>query len=159
GERGRIVVAIGTLAPGESAVIEFSVFGLINGVLAPPLDPVNDKTTVISGGITLKKTQALDTSCNGFPGTAFVESVFNVSPGECVIYRGEIINSGNFPVEGVIISDLIPSYTTLEGLVTTTRGSVTQSPAQGERGRIVVAIGTLAPGESAVIEFSVKLDN
>lgn len=68
-------------------------------------------------------------------------------------------NKGTSPATSVKVFDTTPAYTvyTTTGPATTTVGSVTTTPANGAAGALEFDIGTLNPGQSAVITFGVVI--
>ena len=103
---------------------------------------------------------------NGVSGSPYIEATKSVkmigdvngdgyiNPGE--IYRYEILvkNSGSSIASDVRLNDSIPSGVSLiNGSVTTSQGSIiSENPLN-------VNIGTLSPGEEALVRFDVKVDS
>ena len=118
-----------------------------------------DSTTVIAGNLTLTKAQSLSTTCAPAVSGTTVYTAANLSarPDECVHYQITVTNVGAANATTVVVSDATPTYTKLEQLAATTVGSVT-GPAVGTAGAISAAVGTLIPGQSAVVTFSVRID-
>jgi uncharacterized repeat protein (TIGR01451 family) len=118
-----------------------------------------DQTTVIAGDLRLLKEQTLDSSCSGVAG-AFVTSniTAGAAPGACVIYRITATNAGASNITSVVVSDATPAFTTYRNspAASTTVGTIT-APANGTAGTISATVGTLTPGQSAVIIFAVKI--
>lgn len=148
---------IGTLALGDS----------LNGATKSDADTANnavaDQIVIVSGDVTLVKTQAIDPACNGNPGT-FTKERQDVEPNQCIRYRVVASNSGTSPVDSVEIKDLIPTYTALE----TACGAAcdpTVAPVAGSAvnaatpGSISSTHGTVDPGSFAQLEFTVRVDN
>ncbi|MEL6823035.1 MAG: hypothetical protein AAFP70_14835, partial [Calditrichota bacterium] len=134
--------------------------GTVNGVAAPAPVSATDNTTVILGNVTLEKFQAEDDNCDGAADGSYVTTSLNAEPGQCLRYRLVVTNLGTNNVTNVIVSDATPAYTTYftNGLgATTSRGSIVSEPTDGNSGTLVVNVGTLAPGESATIEFGVQI--
>ncbi len=80
------------------------------------------------------------------------------SPGDTLRYVVEIVNTGNAAATGVVYTDTPdPNTSLVPGSVQTSVGTVTG----GNNGTppIVVDIGTLAPGATAVISYDVVIDN
>jgi trimeric autotransporter adhesin len=168
------------LDPGEKARVFVKVFAPVGAVAGttdsttlsattsggvgtlPPVVSVADVTTVISGDIILLKEQALDSNLDGAADGAF--STANITtgalPGKGIRYRITVTNNGSAPATSVVMSDSIPSFTTYDATVpmATTVGTVANVPANGGRGTFQVNIGTLNPGQSAVITFGVRID-
>ncbi|MDW5444677.1 hypothetical protein [Polaromonas sp. SM01] len=126
----------------------------------PAVATATDSTTVIAGNLTLVKMQALDANCDGAvdAGQAFGQGNLAAKPGGCVLYQVTVTNVGSANATSVVISDSTPSYTTVNSVAATTVGSVT-GPAALAAGTVTATIGTLTPGQSAVVTFGVKVDN
>jgi len=119
-----------------------------------------DTTTVISGNLTLVKAQALDTACTGpTGGTTYVTTTVSAKPGQCVDYQLTVTNSGSTNATTVVVSDSTPTYTTLSTAAATTVGAIAGgAPAVGGTGTINANVGTLTPGQAAVVTFGVKIN-
>jgi trimeric autotransporter adhesin len=119
-----------------------------------------DQTTVIAGELRLLKEQALDANCDGVPDTGYVQSNITAGavPGACVIYRITATNAGAANITSVVVSDATPAFTLYRNVppASTTVGSIV-APANGTAGTISATVGTLTPGQSAVIIFAVKI--
>jgi trimeric autotransporter adhesin len=116
-----------------------------------------DSTTVIAGNLTLTKAQSLDTACAGANGgTVYAAATLSASPNQCVLYQITVTNVGSANATTVVVSDATPSYTTLSSAAATTVGTVT-GPAAGTTGTVTATIGTLTPGQSAVVTFGVRI--
>ena len=125
----------------------------------PAVTTAVDSTTVIAGNLTLAKAQALDAACAGpVGGTVYAPGNLSARPGQCVLYQVTVTNVGSANATTVVISDATPSYTTLSSVAATTVGTVT-GPAANTAGTVTATIGTLTPGQSAVVTFGVKVDN
>ncbi len=118
-----------------------------------------DQTTVIAGELRLLKEQTLDASCTGVAG-AFGQGNITAGavPGACVIYRITASNAGASNITSVVVSDATPAFTVYRNVppASTTVGSIV-APANGTAGTIQATVGTLTPGQSAVIIFAVKI--
>jgi uncharacterized repeat protein (TIGR01451 family) len=167
------------LAPGESVRLLVKVFappgvalgtidGLnfsattVNGTYTSPVPPTTaatDTTTVISGDVTMVKEQALDADLNGLPDTAYgiAQITTGALPGRSIRYRITVTNVGTAPATSLRVFDTTPAFTTYTstGPAATTVGSVALVPANGASGPLEFDIGTLNPGQSAVITFGV----
>lgn len=172
------VLAAG-LAPGQSITIFDKVIapsGVAVGVVntttmtvtaangttytstAPAATVATDSTTVIAGNVTLVKTQGLDAICTGTPSGGYSTTTITTGavPGACVDYKITVQNVGAANATGVTVSDATPAYTVLSTLPATSNGTVT-GPAVGAVGSVTATIGTLTPGQSAVVTFGVKI--
>ncbi|HWX55765.1 MAG TPA: hypothetical protein VN176_14350 [Verrucomicrobiae bacterium] len=120
---------------------------------------VQDQTTVIAGELRLVKQQSLDAGCTGVAG-AFSQANITAGavPGACVIYQITATNAGTSNITGVVVSDATPAFTLYRNspAASTTVGTIT-APANGTAGTIQATVGTLTPGQSAVIIFAVKI--
>jgi len=135
--------------------------------IAVPAPTVSvDSTTVIAGNLTLVKEQALAAStagvCAAVPGTYGIGTL-SAKPGDCVYYRITATNVGSADATLVVVSDVTPTYTTINTTATMKIGAAaataaTATPAVGATGAISANIGTLLPAQAAVVIFSVKLD-
>jgi uncharacterized repeat protein (TIGR01451 family) len=165
GEKARVFVKVFApvgASPGtaDSTTLATATTGGV-GTL-PPAVSVANVTTVISGDIILLKEQALDANLDGVADAAF--STANIttgaSPGKGIRYRITVTNNGSTPAVSVVMSDSIPSFTSYDTTVpmATPVGAIANTPASGSRGTFQVNIGTLNPGQSAVVTFGVKID-
>ncbi|MCX7256443.1 MAG: hypothetical protein NTZ64_06810 [Polaromonas sp.] len=178
------VLAAG-LAPGQSVTIFDKVIapsgavpGSVNAtsvtvtttngsytIAVPAATVAVDSTTVIAGNLTLVKEQALAASTAGVcaaPGTYGIGTL-SAKPGDCVYYRITATNVGSADATLVVVSDVTPTFTTINTTATMKIGAAaataaTATPAVGATGAISANIGTLLPAQAAVVIFSVKLD-
>lgn len=128
---------------------------------------VSDTIRVVAGDLTLAKAQALDAGCDGTADTAFGPTSFPVLPGQCIAYRIVADNTGNAAASSVVITDNTPSFTTYTACTgsacvagfTGPTGVATTQPTEGQSGTVATTPGfALAPGETATLTFSVKVD-
>jgi len=123
----------------------------------PAVATAVDSTTVIAGNLTLTKAQSLDTACAGANGgTVYAAATLSARPNQCVLYQITVTNVGSANATSVVVSDATPSYTTLSSAPATTVGTVT-GPAVSAAGTVTATIGTLTPGQSAVVTFGVRI--
>jgi uncharacterized repeat protein (TIGR01451 family) len=167
------------LAPGQSITIFVKVnapAGALPGALdtatntatttngsytttAPAAAVAIDSTTVVAGNVGLVKMQALDGACAGpTGGTVYATAAVSAKPGQCVLYQITATNNGSSNATAVVVSDATPSYTTLNSTAATTVGSIGGAPAVGGTGTISANVGTLTPGQAAVVTFGVKIN-
>src|SRR5947209_8218536 len=161
-----------TLTPGQSIVLFVKVTAP-SGAAVGAVDTTTaragynatfatalDQTTVINGELRLLKEQALDATCDGVADTAFGQANITAGavPGSCVIYRITATNAGTANVTSVVVSDATPAFTVYQNNppASTTVGTIT-APANGTAGTISANVGTLTPGQSAVVIFAVKI--
>lgn len=129
-------------------------------VVAPAPSVATDSTTVIVGNLTLNKGQSLDATCNGIADTTYGTASLNAKPGECVMYQITVTNVGSANATSVVVSDATPSYTVLSTAAATSVGTIgAGAPGVGAAGTITANVGTLAPSQSAVLTFGVKINN
>jgi uncharacterized repeat protein (TIGR01451 family) len=129
-------------------------------VVAPAPSVATDSTTVIAGNLTLNKGQSLDVTCDGVADTTYGTGSLSAKPGECVLYQITVTNVGSADATAVVVSDATPSYTLLSTAPATSVGTIAAgAPLVGAAGTITATVGTLAPGQSAVLTFGVKINN
>jgi uncharacterized repeat protein (TIGR01451 family) len=169
----------GGLAPGQSITVFVKVIapsgalaGAVNattttatttnlsyGTTVPPPAVATDSTTVIAANLTLNKAQALDALCAGPGGTSYGAAGVSAKPGQCVLYQITVTNAGVANATAVVVSDATPSFTTLSSAPATTVGSIAAgAPAVGGTGTITANVGTLTPGQSAVVTFGIRIN-
>ena len=177
---GLQTVLVAGLAPGQAITIFDKVIapsgaaaGVVNTTTVtastangtnPGTKPADaaatDSSTVISGNVTLTKTQRLNTTCSAANGGGYSTATLTTGavPGACIDYQITVQNLGSADATGVTVSDATPAFTVLALAPATTAGTVTPpTPAVGASGSITAAIGTLAAGASAVVTFAVKI--
>lgn len=154
---------------GQIDVLSLSAT-VVNGSAS---DTVQDITTVSDGQVSLHKDGALDGDCNGAPESPYATSGIEVAPGECVVWRLTLTNTGTETVCNVQIHDEAPGYTSMNAAPT-----IQTEPAPGTgvcvvagdafscsvgndidiTGDAVVENYCLRGGESAEINFRVSVD-
>jgi uncharacterized repeat protein (TIGR01451 family) len=144
----------------DTATVTVTVTGTINSI-APPANAVaTDVTSVISGQLTLNKQQAIDANCDGTADTAFGTANINAAPAQCVCYTVTAQNVGTADATSAVIQDPTPSFTKVSKVATVTLGTIDgTSPGVGSTGLISATVGTMTPGQQAVLAFCVKIDN
>jgi uncharacterized repeat protein (TIGR01451 family) len=164
GETVRLLVKVFAPAGAPLGAIDATTITAttVNGTYATtvPVPAVaTDNSTVISGDLTLLKEQALDSNLDGSPDTAYSTADISTGaiPGKSVRYRITVTNTGTAPATSVKVYDTTPAYTvyTTTGPAATTVGSVATAPSDGTAGALEFNVGTLNPGQSAVITFGV----
>ena len=147
-----------TAGQADLSIVTITPTGVINTIAAPAAVTVTDKTTVNIGQVRLEKLQALDDACDGTPDASFGNSTLQAKPGACIIYQIKAVNDGNQAVTDVEITDAVPSYTTLgaspaAALEPTSKGTVTNTANNLKSSKFA-----LAPAETVIMKFSVKVD-
>lgn len=171
----------GGLAPGANMLVFVQVFspagaslGTVNTTTitattanvaytapVPSSAIAQDATTVINGQVTIVKRQALDSACDGTADGAFttLNLTTGAVPNACIQYEIVVTNTGTTPVSSVVINDATPANTSSSNAASafTSQGTISV-PANGTTGSITANLGVLAPGASATIRFSVRID-
>ena len=175
------LASLGGLAPGATVRVFVQVFapagaplGTLNttnvtattvnvgyATPAPPPALAQDASTVINSQVTIVKRQAIDAACDGTEDGPF--TTLNLSsgavPNACIRYEITVTNTGTTPVNSVVINDATPANTTSSNAAsaTSSQGTIVV-PGDGATGAITANLGTLLPGASATIRFSVRID-
>ena len=124
-----------------------------------------------AGEVTATKAAAIDTNCDGNLGDELaIDSTFEIikgaEPGECAIYRIEFSNQGTGSISNVKVVDDVVDYSTYVGgsaAFETTPAGLTETgitePLDGTKGTVVwIFGGTLEPGLSGSVKYTVKID-
>jgi trimeric autotransporter adhesin len=172
---GTVVVSAGVsvpllvkvFAPGTATSGNINTVTL-TGTAGALVATATDTTTVITGQVTLVKTQSVDITCTGTAGT-YSAAPASAKPGECVLYQIVATNVGTAPVTGLVISDATPANTLYDcsnaagptamggaAVAAATSGTVT-NPAICTAGTISVNVGTLAPNATSTVTFGVQI--
>lgn len=153
-------IPVGVVAAGATAVVTFAV---VVDTLPSPQQLSNFATSSFTftppDGRTLTGTATSNTLTFpvSSPNVAVVKSTTSTAAalGDTVIYSILVTNSGIAPVNNIQLSDPIPAGASF------VTGSVTVNgvaqPAANPAGGI--SLGTLAPGASATITFSIRVDS
>ena len=145
----------------DTTTITATVTGTIGGVAAPSPASATAVTSVIAGQLQLVKMQALDANCDGIADVTFAVTQISTGavPGACVRYQVTATNVGIANVNTVVISDTTPVGTTYHATVpaATTVGTVS-APSAGSTGTVQATVGTLTPGQAAVLTFGVRIN-
>ncbi len=168
GETVRLLVKVfappGTpLGAIDAATITATTVNGTYTTTVPSAATATDNTTVISGDVVLLKEQALDASpLDGVADTAYgtADITTGALPGKGIRYRITVTNQGSAPATAVKVYDTTPAFTvyTTTVIAATTVGSVTTTPVNGAAGPLEFNVGTLNPGQSAVITFGVIIN-
>jgi uncharacterized repeat protein (TIGR01451 family) len=157
------VTAPASAQPGvaDSTVLTVTVTGVISSISAPAAAISTDATTVVGSQVTLVTTQSLDANCDGVAdnGTFSVNAITSGAlPGGCVRYTVTATNAGPATITGLVITNATPPLTTYHATVpaATTIGTVT-APGANTAGTIQATVGSLAPGQVAVLTFGVRI--
>jgi len=175
------LASLGGLAPGATLRVFVQVFapagaplGTLNTTsltatttngsylsAAPAPALAQDATTVINSQVTIVKRQAIDAACDGTEDGPFttLNLTTGAIPNACIRYEITITNTGTTPVNSVVINDATPANTTSSNsaLAFASQGTIVV-PTNGATGAITANLGTLLPGASATIRFSVHID-
>lgn len=145
----------------NTASLTATTSGVVNSVAAPAAVTATDSTTVIAGQVQLTKLQALDANCDGTPEGAYTAADLSSGaiPGACIRYQITAGNVGVADVTTVVVSDATPANTTYHGAApaAVSQGTVS-APVAGTGGTVQATIGTLTPGQSAVLRFGVRIN-
>ncbi|MGL5933421.1 MAG: hypothetical protein ACRCY7_11155 [Cetobacterium sp.] len=133
----------------------------------PTITSAYDDTKVLAEKLTIIKYQRLNET-----GT-WTTALQKANPQDRINYRIQVKNTGSDEARTLQLKDSIPFYTTIiygDGVElpkytivnsagTQTEGGVIENkPASGSRGDLIVDIATLAPGATATMEFTVKIN-
>ncbi|HTU67628.1 MAG TPA: hypothetical protein VMF52_16880 [Steroidobacteraceae bacterium] len=168
GEVARLFVKV-SAAPGAAAgvtdttTLTATVTGTIGGQAAPTGIFATDTTAIVGSNLTLVKMQAIDANCDGTPEGSYATSPLgtNAVPGACIRYQITATNAGVANITALLLNDFTPANTTYHGsgaAAAVTVGSVTTVPGNGSTGAVQATVGTLTPGQTAVLTFGVRID-
>lgn len=168
GESVKILVKVEASATATDGTSYISNIKITPDTLAnaPTVVFVNDLTTVNTGAITVSKLQAVGV-CGSTP-SSYSTDPKTAKPGDCVFYKVTATNVGSAEAKNVVISDVVPSYTTLTqssalggvGTAAPSNAGITVGPdvATG-RDKIKYAAGNLTSAQNATLQFNVKVDD
>ncbi|WP_249897756.1 hypothetical protein [Paenibacillus sp. PK3_47] len=151
-------IAVGTVAPGTSVTVSFSVF-IVS--LPSPQQLVNQAASTFTftppdgrllTGSAVSNTVTVSVSA---PNLNVVKSTTStaVAIGDTIVYSVSITNTGIDPVNNVLLSDPTPDGSAFVPGSVSVNGVPfpNANPANG------VSIGTLAPGATAVVSYTVTV--
>lgn len=147
-----------TAGQADLSIVTITPTGELNSIAAPAAVTVTDKTTVNIGQVRLEKLQALDADCNGAEEGNFGTSTLQAKPGACIIYQIKAVNDGNQAVTKVVITDAVPSYTTLGSTPAAALDPVSKGSVSNTANNLKSTEFALAPSETVTMKFSVKVD-
>ena len=109
---------IGATATATLTVTDLNSAPTTAAPLCPPTS-ARYAVTVTNGQLSGQKSQALSpfptytppNTCNGTAAVTFAAESLSTRPGDCIIYKVVATNTGNAPVNNVVLSDAIPAYT------------------------------------------------
>ena len=171
GESRAIFVRV-TAPAGASAVDPANVTTLTLTFGAASV-AASDSTTVTQGLAIAKEQQALGTAgCAANPPAAGYSAApagpnANTVPGACIAYRITVTNAAAAAIGAIVINDIVPANTRMHyacsgnGLATpnvTVGAMAGTTPANAATGTITANVGALAPAQSAVLYFCVRID-
>lgn len=153
-------VAVGVT---DTTTLTATVTGTIGGQAAPTGISATDTTAIVGSNLTLVKMQALDANCDGAAEGSFAVTALstNAVPGACIRYQITATNAGVSNITGLLLNDFTPANTTYHGsgvAASVSPGTVTTVPANGAAGALQATVGTLTPGQQAVLTFGVRID-
>jgi uncharacterized repeat protein (TIGR01451 family) len=156
-------------AANATTVTVATTGGAINGTAVPATVVNVDTTNVVRGDLTVLKEQAIDDNADGTIDQPYTVNQRNAPPGAVIRYRITVLNAGSLDATGITVNDTVPANTTYlnvaPGIAATVTGdgtsqSVDTEPDDGASSpaALVFDVGTLAPSQSSVINFSVRIN-
>jgi uncharacterized repeat protein (TIGR01451 family) len=122
-----------------------------------------DTATVVSGQVSVVKTQAADTACTGTV-SSFSANAISLKPGQCVVYQVVATNNSQSPISNLTIADAIPQHTNYAG-ATQPSNACTSSTGAGvsySSSTNGVSCGgsnyVLPPQGTVTLKFAVQVD-
>lgn len=145
-------INVGTLAAGASTVVTFKV--KVGNTLPTPNPMPNTATVNYTNGAAMES-NTVNTLVLA-PNISVAKKVSKTAArlGEVLTYTMTVTNASTIPATGVVLTDLVPSGTTLvPGSVTVNGAPSADQPSTG------ITIGTLGANGSAAVTFQVQIAN
>lgn len=147
----------------DTTTLTATVTGVIGGQAAPTGITATDTTAIVGSNLALVKMQALDANCDGVAEGSYAVTALstNAVPGACIRYQITATNAGISNITALLLNDFTPANTTYHGsgvAAAVTVGAVTTVPSNGSAGALQATVGTLTPGQTAVLTFGVRID-
>ena len=170
GESRAIFVRV--TAPGGASPADPANVTTLTLTFGGPTVSATDTTTVTNGLTLVKEQQALGAAgCAASPpaagyGSAALGPNANTAGGSCLAYRITVTNTAAAPIGAIVITDATPAGTRMQyacsgngqAQPSVTVGAVAAAPANGATGTVTANVGVLAPAQSAVLHFCVRID-
>lgn len=153
-------IAIGTIAAGSSATVQFSV--LVNSLPSPP--QLTDLATaaytfVVPDGRTVSGSSSSNTLTLPvtLPSVSVTKtaSLADIAVGENLLYTSVISNTGAGPVSGVVLSDALPAGTSFVSGSITVNGTARTGVDPGTG----IPLGTIPSGSSVTVSFLANVNS
>ena len=112
------------------------------------------------------KDQALDTTCSvtqdnnlvtGYPAQTYTQSQLSAAPNTCIIYRVRATNVGTQPVSSVVINDVAPPNTALQG-TNPVSGATNACTTGGVSPNVTCSLTPLNGGATTTMYFRVRIN-
>lgn len=156
-------------AANATTVTVTTTGGAINGAAVPATVVNVDTTNVVRGDLTVLKEQAIDDDADGTIDQAYSVNQRNAPPGAVIRYRITVLNAGSANATAITVNDTVPANTTYLNVAPGIAASITgdgtsqavdTEPLNGAAApaALVFDVGTLAPNQSSVINFSVRIN-
>jgi uncharacterized repeat protein (TIGR01451 family) len=125
-------------------------------------------TTSVTNGLLLSKAQSAGTCAAGMSGgpfsTAAISAGANTAPGKCVAYQITATNTTTGAITNVVLSDIVPSNTTLAAtscFAPTAAGGATiggTATTEGSTGTVTATLASLASAGSFNLTFCARIN-
>ena len=150
----------GAAAAGQTNVNTFTLNG---GGATVTQATATDTTNVVLGQISLVKDQAADATCSvaqtaaGYGGLTYQQSQLSAAPNTCIVYRVRATNVGTQAVTSVVINDVAPPNTALDG--TNPVSSLTNPCTTGGTApNVSCTIASLSGGATTTMYFRIRIN-